>query len=87
MFLFQTVGWYSGQPGLSCKHIRDSGSSRGDGEYWIDPERSGNPSKVFCDMAIDWGMLWIVTATMSKNYCIFRNAVKGTTDSIQTLIV
>ena len=81
--LFQTVGWYSGQPGRSCKDIRDSGGSRGDGEYWIDPERSGNPLKVFCDMTTDGGMLWIVIATiMSKNYCIFRNAVKGTTGSI-----
>ena len=67
MFLFQTVGWYSGQPGRSCKHIRDSGGSRGDGEYWIDPERSGNSLKVFCDMTTDGGMLWIVIVTiMSK---------------------
>ena len=34
----------------SCKHIRDSGRSKGDGEYWIDPEKNGNPLKVYCDM-------------------------------------
>jgi len=81
-FLFQTVGWYSGQPGRSCKHIRDSGGSRGDGEYWIDPEGSGNPLKVFCDMTTDGGMLWkVIATTMSKNVCFCRNAVKGTTGS------
>ena len=78
-FCFQTVGGYSGQPGRSCKHILDSGGSRGDGEYWIDPERTGNPLKVFCDMTTDGGMLWMVIAMiMSKSYCICRNAVKGT---------
>ena len=36
--------------GHSCQHIRDSGRSKGDGEYWIDPEKNGNPLKVYCDM-------------------------------------
>ena len=43
-------GWYSSYPGHSCKDIYDSGYARGDGEYWIDPEKNGNPLKVFCDM-------------------------------------
>ena len=43
-------GWYSSYPGDSCKDIYDSGDARGDGEYWIDPEKTGNPLKVFCDM-------------------------------------
>jgi len=50
-------GWYSHYPGHSCKDIRDSGDSKGDGEYWIDPEKSGNPLKVFCDMTTDGGKL------------------------------
>ncbi|KAL9957490.1 hypothetical protein ACROYT_G039128 [Oculina patagonica] len=37
----------------SCKHILDSGGSRGDGEYWIDPGKSGTPLKVLCDMTTD----------------------------------
>ena len=45
----------STQPAHSCKDIRDSGDSKGDGEYWIDPGKSGNPLKVFCDMATDGG--------------------------------
>ncbi|XP_068673169.1 uncharacterized protein [Montipora foliosa] len=49
------VGWSAHVPGYSCKHIRDSGDSKGDGEYWIDPEKSGNPLKVFCDMTTDGG--------------------------------
>ena len=81
-FLVQAVGWYSSQPGRSCKHIGDSGGSRGDGEYWIDPENSGNPFRVFCDMTTDGGMFWIVIATiLSKKYCICRNPVKDTTGS------
>jgi len=50
-------GWYSHHPGHSCKDIRDSGDSKGDGEYWIDPEKSGNPLKVFCHMTTDGGKL------------------------------
>ena len=40
----------SAHPAFSCKEILDSGHSKGDGEYWIDPEKSGNPLKVYCDM-------------------------------------
>ena len=58
--------------------IRDSGGSRGDGEYWIDPEWSGNPLKAFCDMTNDGGMLWIKIET--KIY-IFQSTVKGATGS------
>lgn len=35
--------------------IRDSGDSKGDGEYWIDAENNGNPLKVYCDMTTDGG--------------------------------
>jgi len=48
-------GWHSNQPAVSCKDIRDSGASRGDGEYWIDPEKGGNPLNVYCDMTTDVG--------------------------------
>ena len=48
-------GWYSAHPAFSCKEILDSGHSRGDGEYWIDPEKSGNPLKVYCDMSRSGG--------------------------------
>ena len=44
-------GWDSAHPAFSCKEILDSGHSKGDGEYWIDPEKSGNPLKVYCDMS------------------------------------
>ena len=52
-------GLYSNQPAHSCKDIRDSGVSKGDGEYWIDPEKSGYPLKVYCDMTTDGGKLRI----------------------------
>lgn len=48
-------GWYFHYPGHSCKDIRDSGDSKEDGEYWIDPEKNGNPLKVFWDMTTDGG--------------------------------
>ena len=44
-------GWDSAHPAFSCKEILDSGHSKGDGKYWIDPEKSGNPLKVYCDMS------------------------------------
>ena len=49
------IGWESNSPANSCKHIRDAGDSRGDGEYWIDPENKGSPLKVYCDMTTDGG--------------------------------
>lgn len=59
MFCLVAVkGLYSHQPGYSCKDIRDSGDSHGDGEYWIDPDKSGNPLKIYCDMTTDGGKTW-----------------------------
>ena len=48
-------GWDFDDPGISCKDIRDSGFSKGDGEYWINPGWSGDPLKVYCDMTTDGG--------------------------------
>lgn len=60
MFLRQFLeknGFSSAFPGHSCKDIQDSGDSEGDGEYWIDPAKDGNPMKVYCDMATDEGKM------------------------------
>ena len=43
------------QSKISCKDIRDSGFSKGDGEYWINPGWSGDTLKVYCDMTTDGG--------------------------------
>ena len=51
-------GWNSKQPAYSCKSIRDSGDSKGDGRYWIDPTKSGTPLKVYCDMTTDGGEVY-----------------------------
>ena len=54
-FIVLPPGWYSYRPSDSCKHIQASGYSKGDGEYWIDPEKNGNPLRVYCDMTTDGG--------------------------------
>ena len=60
LFFAAMKGLYFNQPGHSCKDIRDSGDSKGDGEYWIDPEKGGHPFKVYCDMTTDGGKLRIM---------------------------
>ena len=50
-------GLYYHLPAHSCKEILDLGASKVDGEYWIDPEKSGKPLRVYCDMTTDGGRL------------------------------
>ena len=54
------IGTRPDHPAHSCKHIRDFGNSNQSGGYWIDPERNGNPLKVFCEMTTDGGRFWKV---------------------------
>lgn len=48
-------GWHFHHYFHSFKNILDAGESKGDGEYWIDPEKNGNPLLVHCDMTTDGG--------------------------------
>ncbi|XP_078380507.1 uncharacterized protein LOC144663434 isoform X1 [Oculina patagonica] len=70
------IGWYSYRPGHSCKHIRDSGYSKGDGEYWIDPEENGNPLKVSCDMTTDSGGWLLVSNVVIDDSSPFQLSVE-----------
>ena len=69
-------GWYSSYPGHSCKDIYDSGYARGDGEYWIDPEKNGNPLKVFCDMTRAGGEYWCSIVITERTYTL-RSGYNG----------
>ena len=53
----------------SCQHILEVGDSRGNGEYWIDPEGNGNPFKVFCDMNTDGGGSVIICFRTLSSTC------------------
>ena len=59
LFSLVVVQQPDSRPACSCKDIRESGNSKGDEKYWIDPENSGNALKVYCDMTTDRGS-WFV---------------------------
>ncbi|XP_068678288.1 uncharacterized protein [Montipora foliosa] len=75
-------GANSNHPAFSCMDILDAGDSTGDGYYWIDPEKSGNPLKVFCDMTT-YGGGWlrisnIVSHTRSPPFKVpLNNSYRG----------
>jgi len=73
-----TRGWYSHDPAFSCKDIRDLGSSKGDGEYWIDLGQKGNPLKVYCDMTTDSGGWLLVANVVAKSPTLRQFSVKTT---------
>ena len=71
----------STHPAFSCKEILDSGHSKGDGEYWIDPEKSGNPLKVYCDMSRSGGKrmnCFFETRGLQQEYIWLGRVVIGT---------
>ena len=64
------LGKVSTNPGNSCKDIMERGATTGDGEYWIDPQKNGDPLKVYCDMTTDGGKQ-IINALYVLTPCIF----------------
>jgi len=43
----------------------ERGATTGDGEYWIDPQKNGDPLKVSCDMTTDGGKQTILMRSLS----------------------
>ena len=48
----------------------------GDGEFWIDPDASGNPLKVYCDMTTDKGRKTKSRNETSVCHCVEDNSVR-----------
>lgn len=63
-------------PAHSCKDIRDSGDSKGDGKYWIDPEENRNHFRCYCDMTTDGGDL-LTIVLIKRNFNIFSSVYAG----------
>ena len=60
----------------------ERGATTGDGEYWIDPQKNGDPLKVFCDMTTDGGKqiinaLYVLTPFYSRQYSQKVKALKS----------
>ena len=69
-------GWDFDYPGTSCKNILDSGFSKGDGEYWINPGWNGDPLKVYCDMTTDGGKQFLFSCVGVLKVCYFDYACR-----------
>ena len=53
----------------------ERGAATGDGEYWIDPQKNGDPLKVYCDMTTDGGKQ-IINALYFLTPCILQYSQK-----------
>ena len=89
VFAIATRGWYSHDPAFSCKDIRDLGSSKGDGEYWIDLGQKGNPLKVYCDMTTDSGIVWnfMSSLTFGGIFRLGKQLINAKYMQVQTILI
>ena len=51
------IGESFSNPGISCKHILETGGAIGNGIYWVDPDgpRGEPPFQAYCDMTVSGG--------------------------------
>ena len=66
ILVLHRVGHDPSAPATSCKHIRDTGSSDGDGLYWLLLTDESDASQFYCDMTTDeggWTLIYSVART------------------------
>ena len=57
IMIIDDIGLDPGNPGLNCKHIKETNNTTDSGLYWIDPNGgdTSDSMEVYCDMVTDGG--------------------------------
>ena len=59
----EVLGSSEGCPAVDCEDVQTTLTSATDGNYWIDPEGSGDAFEIFCDLTTEGGG-WTLVANI-----------------------